>query len=139
MSRKFNVINKKALFLSFLLMAVNTGIAGVSIGRLLDGGSRLWLIPFIIFGTFLLFSVLIMMRIVSAGFEVRKNQVIVPGVDVRHGGNAVFDLHELDCVGLCNGDGISLDPETDSLRGARVRFHLKDGRNVDYYPAAITR
>lgn len=139
MNKKFNVINKKGLLLSALIMAANTGITAFSLGRILNGDGRIWLLPFIFFGTFLLFSVLIMMRVVSAGFEVRKNQVIVPDTDVRHGGNSVFDLHELESVNLCDGSGNQLDPEKDSLRGARVQFQLKDGRSVEYYPATITK
>ena len=65
--------------------------------------------------------------------------MILPDPDPKKGKTARFNLDELSSIDIQDGDGKVLDPDSDSLIGARVIFHLKDGRQEQYYPVKITK
>lgn len=74
----------------------------------------------------------------SAGIEVKNDMVIFPDMDVAKGKIPQFKLSNLKDITLRDSEGNELNPEKDSLYGARFVFLLKDGREKIYYPVSLT-
>lgn len=139
MNKRFSVINKRGLVFSAAIMGIFGILSGVSLAKMLSGSSNFWLLGVIVFVTLMIISALVITLVVTAGVEVKSNMVILPDPDPKKGKTARFNLDELSSIDLQDGDGKVLDPDKDSLIGARVIFHLKDGRQEQYYPVKITK
>lgn len=140
MKKHFYVINKKALALCFIAIVVNMFISVMAIVKLMQGGSRLWLIPIIIFVTFILITMLILIQVTSSGVDVKDNVVIAVDADKPEKGKcALCNLDDIRTVDLQDGEGNSMDLESKSLSGGRVTFILKGGTKRQYYPMYITK
>ena len=139
MNGHFSVINKKGMAITFVIMAVNAGISGMSLAMIISGGSKLWLLPIIFFVTFFLIATLIMIQIVNAGIDIKRGIVIMPDIDPKKGKCPQFNLQQLSEIYLADKDGNHVNPDTASLSGARVTFKLEDGSIKQYYPIAITK
>ncbi len=128
MNKRFSVINKRGLVFSAAVMGIFGILSGVSLAKMLS-----------VFVTLMIISALVITLVVTAGVEVKSNMVILPDPDPKKGKTARFNLDELSSIDIQDGDGKVLDPDSDSLIGARVIFHLKDGRQEQYYPVKITK
>lgn len=140
MKKHFYVINKKALVLCFISIIVNMFISVMAIVKLTQGGSRLWLIPIIIFVTFVLITMLILIQVTSSGVDVKDNVVVAVDADKPEKGRcALCNLDDIKAVDLQDAEGNSMDLENKHLSGGRVTFILKDRTKKQYYPMYITK
>ena len=105
---------------------------------MIAGSSKLWILGMVLAAVMFFIGILSMSSTLSAGIEVKGNIVVFPDMDLSKGKQPQFELSNLADIILRNGDGKELDPEKDSLYGARFVFLLKDGGERIYYPVALT-
>lgn len=138
MNAHFPIVNLRSLLAAVCFTLLNIALFSVSLAMRLGGGSRLWLIPLIIFAVFFLISIMVLVSVLRAGIDVKDGTVIMPDLDPSKGKQPKFQIDELTEIHLENGDKKILDPYNDSLVGARFVFTMKDGRQEIYYPVAVT-
>ena len=81
---------------------------------------------------------MILVSVLSAGIDIKNGTVIMPDLDASRGKQPKFQIEELKDICLQDEDGNTLNPNQDSLIGARIVFLLKDGSEEIYYPVSIT-
>lgn len=121
-----------------VLLLINITLFSVSLAKIIGGGSRLWLIPVIIFIVLFIISVMILVSVMTAGIDIKDGTVILPDLDPSKGKQPKFNIKALRDVQLRNGEGRVLDPGKDNLVGARIAFLLDDNSVELYYPVSIT-
>ncbi|MEE0741887.1 MAG: hypothetical protein U0M21_06370 [Emergencia sp.] len=138
MNAHFSVINKRGALVTGLSMFLCIVLFSISVAGLFGGGTKLWLVGFILSAIVFLICLVIMISVLTAGIDIKNGIVIMPDLDPSKGKQPKFRIEELQAVDLKDGEGNILNPRTDSLLGARIVFALKDGREEIYYPMAIT-
>lgn len=138
MNRHFSVISKRGAVTAALFTLINIVLFSLSLAMRLGGGSRLWLLPIIVFAVLFLFSIMILVSVLSAGIDIKNGTVIMPDLDASRGKQPKFQIEELKDICLQDEDGNTLNPNQDSLIGARIVFLLEDGSEEIYYPVSIT-
>ena len=137
MNAHFPVVNMRGMITAICFTLLNIVLFSFSLAMQLGGGSRLWLIPIIIFAVFFLISIMILVSVLRAGIDVKDGTVIMPDLDPSKGKQPKFQIDELTEIHLENGDKKILNPYKDNLVGARFAFALQDGRQEIYYPVAV--
>ena len=138
MNAHFPIVNMRGLITAICFTLLNIVLFSISLSMRLGGGSRLWLIPVIVFAVFFLISIMVLISVLRAGIDVKDGTVIMPDLDPSKGKQPKFQIDELTEIHLENGDKKILDPYKDNLVGARFVFTLQDGRQEIYYPVAVT-
>ena len=138
MNRHFSVISKRGATAASLFVLINIALFSASLAMRVSGGSRLWLLPLIVFAVLFLISIMVLISVLTAGIDVKNGTVIMPDLDASKGKLPKFQVEEIAEIFLRNGEGKTLNPDKDSLVGARIVFALKDGAEEIYYPVAIT-
>lgn len=98
----------------------------------------LWTIPVVIAIIIFILTLMLLVGVITAGIDVKKNKVIFADPSGQGGKKVQFDLVELKSIELHNADGLIANPETVNLAGARIIFSLKNGKTCIYYPIQIT-
>ena len=133
MQGHFSVINKRGFITSCILIFISILGFAYSLFRQVGGGSKLWIVPLILFACFALISLLILRGVATAGVDVQNGQVIFAAA----GGNGLrapqFSLSDLESVQLYNSDGPIANPESSVLAGAKVVFTTKNDQQFVYY------
>lgn len=138
MNAHFPIVNMRGLITAICFTLLNIVLFSISLSMRLGGGSRLWLIPVIVFAVFFLISIMVLISVLRAGIDVKDGTVIMPDLDPSKGKQPKFQIDELTEIHLENGDKKILNPYKDNLVGARFVFTLQDGRQEIYYPVAVT-
>ena len=138
MNKHFHIIYRKSMIACLILFAAAIGIFSYSLSSLMAGGTKFWIIGLVVAGILFFIDLLSISSNLSAGIDVKDNIVIFPDIDISKGKIPQFNLKDLKDVILRDGEGKELDPQKDSLYGARFAFVLKDGQEKLYYPVAIT-
>lgn len=138
MNKHFAVINKKATILSAIFIFINIVAFTFSFYKISSGGSKLWIIPAVIFIGLFIIGIMIITSVLTAGIDVKADMVILPDQDPRNGKVPKFNIEQLSSIELCNENG-PIDFDRDSLSGARIIFHLSNDETEQYYPVYITK
>lgn len=138
MNAHFPIVNMRGLITAICFTLLNIVLFSISLSMRLGGGSRLWLIPVIVFAVFFLISIMVLISVLRAGIDVKDGTVIMPDLDPSKGKQPKFQIDDLMEIHLENGDKKILNPYKDNLVGARFVFTLQDGRQEIYYPVAVT-
>ncbi len=137
MNKHFSVVSTKSAVFCSGLTAFNIILFSICLVLVLTGGSKLWIIPVVIFVILTMICIMILMSVLIAGVDIKDDMVILPDEDPKNGKVPKFNIHELKSIELHNSDG-PISPEDDSLTGARVVFILSNGKHEQYYPVGIT-
>lgn len=138
MKGHFSVINKRGAIVACSIMAISILLFSVSVAQRVSSASILWTIPLV--GALIIFilSLLILVSVITAGIDIRQNQVIFADATGQGGKKPQFMLKDLKAVELHDNSGKILDSETSSMVGARIVFILKNGETRTYYPVQLT-
>lgn len=138
MNKHFPVINKKATLFLCALVFVNIIISAICVSFVLTGGNKLFIIPLIVFVIFFFISIMILVSVLTAGIDVKNNQVIMADIENTSKGKQpqfnIKDLKNVCLIGCAEPTGLS----NHKLVGAKIDFELKDGTHKQYYPIELT-
>lgn len=138
MNKHFYVVNKRGLTTTGLMILFSIILFSLSLTKRISSGSMLWTIPVVIAIIIFILTLMLLVGVITAGVDVKKNKVIFADPSGQGGKKVQFDLGELKSVELHNADGIIANPETSNLAGARIVFTLRSGKTCIYYPIQIT-
>ena len=138
MNKHYPIISKRGALCAGLFLFINLCLLSLFLALFLQGGSRIWLLPLIIFIVFALFGLFILVSVLRAGIDIQNGIVILPDVNGVKGNIPKFSIEDLLDIVLRDCDGKTLDPDSDSLIGARFVFILKEEAEEIYYPVAVT-
>lgn len=138
MNKHFYVVNKRGLTTIGLLTVFSIILFSLSLAKRIASGSMLWTVPVVIAIIIFILTLMLLIGVLTAGVDVKKNKVIFADPSGQGGKKVQFDLGELKKVELHNADGLIANPETANLAGARIIFTLRNGKTCMYYPIQIT-
>ena len=138
MNGHFSVVNKRGLTTTGIMILFSIILFSLSLAKRISSGSMLWTIPVVIAIIIFILTLMLLVGVITAGVDVKKNKVIFADPSGQGGKKVQFDLGELKSVELHNADGLITNPETANLAGARIIFTLRNGKTCMYYPIQIT-
>ena len=138
MNKHFSVVNKRGLTTTAVMIIISILLFSLSLAKRLSSGSILWTIPVVVAIIIFILVLMVLVGVITAGVDVKKNKVIFADPSGQGGKKVQFDLGELKSVELHNADGLITNPETANLAGARIIFTLRNGKTCVYYPIQIT-
>lgn len=137
MNTHFSIINKPQVISTSVFILMNLALSAISVISIFSGGSKVWLVPFIVFTLFVVQGFRMAKSIFSYGIDVSGDTVTFPAGSSQDGTEYSFAVDELYDIILRNEKGKVLDPVRDHLRRAKVIFILKDGREAVFSPGYI--
>lgn len=138
MNRHFSVVNKRGTTVAGSITGVCIVLFSICLAMRVSSGTPLWTIPLVACIIVFIIGLMILISVITAGIDVKNDNVIFADVSGQGGKRVQFHLSDLKSVELHNADGIIAKPEIESLVGARVVFNLKNGESRTYYPIQIT-